>query len=85
MVIRTLSYDSLLILTNKVHCTPKTTALKRPVFKSERYMLGNFMSLLSSVEFSFKLLALKMSFSNTSRFQTVWIQIMPDIFSLVWV
>ena len=61
MVIRALSYASTPILTNKIHCTSKTDALKCPVFKNERYMLGNFMSLL------FEKSVLKMSFSNTSR------------------
>ena len=66
MVICAKSYDSPPILTNKIYCTSKTDALKWPVFKSERYMLGNYMSLLSSAEFSFKKIVLKMSFSNTS-------------------
>ena len=67
MVIHALSYDSPPILTNKIQCTSKTYALKWPMFKSELYMLGNFMSLLSSAEFSFERTLLKLSFSNTSR------------------
>ena len=52
MVIHALSYDLPPILTIKIHCTSKTDALKWPVSKSERYMLG-FMSLLYSAKFSF--------------------------------
>ena len=59
VVIRALSYDSPHILTNKNLCTSKTDALKWPVFKSERYLLGNLMSLLSSAEFSFEKIVFK--------------------------
>ena len=54
MVIRALSHDLPPILTNNMHCTSKIDALKWPVFKSERYMLGNCMSLVSSAELSFE-------------------------------
>ena len=54
VVICALSYDSPSILTNKIYCTSKADALTWPGFKSKRYMLGNFMPLLSSAEFSFE-------------------------------
>ena len=41
--------------------------LKLSALKCERYMLGNFMSSLSSAEFSLEKIVLKMSFSNTRR------------------
>ena len=64
MVIRALSYDSPPILTNKILCISKTNALKWPVFKSERYMLGNFMSLLSLAKYSFEKIVLKTVFQQ---------------------
>ena len=59
MVIGALSYDSPPILTNKIHCTSKTDVLKLSALKCERYMLGNFMSSLSSAEFSLEKIVLK--------------------------
>ena len=47
------------MLTNKIHCTYKTDVLKLSAFKSERYMLGNFMLSLSSAAFSFEKIVLK--------------------------
>ena len=86
MVIRALSYDSPPILTNEIHCTSKTDALKWPAFKSKRYMLGTFMSLLCSAEFSFKKIVFFKCLSAIHvGCQTVWIKIMPAIFSLIWV
>ena len=49
-------------------------------------MLGNFMSLLPSAEFSFEIIVLKKYLSGVRvECQTVWSQIIPDIFSLIWV
>ena len=64
MVIRALSYDSPLIQAYKIHrtFTSKTGALKWPEFKSDSsysIMLGNFMSLLSSTEYSFEIIVFK--------------------------
>ena len=61
VVICTLSYDSLPKLTHEIHCTFKTDTLKCTVLKSKRYMMGKFMSLLTSAEFSFEKILLKMS------------------------
>ena len=55
-------------------------------FKLQRCMLGNFMSLLLSAEFFSRSFALKIYPSGVRvECQTVWTQIMPDIFSLIWV
>ena len=46
-----------------------------------RYTLGNCMSLLSSAYFSFKIIVLKKYISGIGpECQTLWMQIMPNIF-----
>ena len=49
-------------------------------------MLVNFMSLLSSAEFSFEKIVLKMSFSNKSRaLNCIDSDKCPTVLSLIWV
>ena len=80
--LRALSYDSLLILTHKLHCTSKANALKWPVLKNDTS--NSIVWTLNKCWIFFRdNCFLKICLSGIQvGYQTVQIQIMPNI--LTW-